>query len=476
MARPSATAPKDVYQLITDSVISALEGGIIPWRKPWDEAYGMPRNYVSNRAYSGINAFLLNLSGRVPFFLTFRQARELGGYIRRGAKGLPVVYFQVSTRRNKQTDKEERLFLLRYYTVFNVADVEGVELALPEVSTRQHEPVAAAEALVSSWADCPPVRFNEQRAYYVPALDFVNMPRPETFASNEQYYSTLFHELIHATGHPRRLNRPDLVAAEGKVSASYAREELTAEMGAAFLCATLGLPDDRTLPNTQAYIQSWLSRLRGDKKLVIQAGGRAAKAVGYITGQPVENTEAVSDAAEVGQVVDKPAPAAAPEAAEQAPPPAPSRAEEFTRRTYLQNLRAILAHPAFTAAQREQLLAEAAEADCAALGQLKAAALDQQYRWEDAELVRQGGELAEAAELGEVEELAEPDPASDDPHELVSLAVQSFAHLRPFNTNQSAGELATVIAQHYNVGQPQVARVYAALVARPAALLPQRAR
>ncbi|QKG59050.1 DUF1738 domain-containing protein (plasmid) [Hymenobacter sp. BRD128] len=271
----------DVYQLITDRFIAALEGGTIPWRKPWNEQYGAPRNYATGRAYTGVNAFLLHFSSEVPFFLTFKQALDLGGHIRKGAHGFPVVYFQVSTRKNKQTQEEERLFILKKYTVFSVLDVEGVELKLPELAPATHSPIEAAEAIVKGWAGCPPIVSKQQRAYYSPGLDYLNMPKAESFTSPEYYYSVLFHELTHATGHPSRLNR-NLSGAFG--SADYAREELTAEMGAAFLCASAGLTDPQLFENSTAYVQNWLHALRNDKKLVVSAGSKAAKAAGLILG------------------------------------------------------------------------------------------------------------------------------------------------------------------------------------------------
>ncbi|GAB3242904.1 hypothetical protein GCM10027346_39340 [Hymenobacter seoulensis] len=287
-ARPAVqnTARPDVYQLVTDRVIEALEAGQIAWRKPWHAAYGLPRNYVSGRAYTGINAFLLHLVGGTPFFLTFRQAKELGGNIRKGAKGMPVIYYNVTTRTDKQTGEEEKMPFIKYFTVFSVDDVEGVDIVLPEQpQDRAHEPLAAAEALVAGWATCPRIEHGGAQASYTPGPDLVQVPRPETFTSGEAYYSTLFHELTHATGHASRLDRSDLAEAlRPSGRAGYAREELTAEMGAAFLCGHAGLDPSATLENTAAYLQFWLEQLRGDKKLVVQAASRAQRAAEFILG------------------------------------------------------------------------------------------------------------------------------------------------------------------------------------------------
>lgn len=289
-AASAPTTRPDVYQMVTDRIITALEGGIIPWRKPWNEVYGLPRNYATGRVYSGINLFLLHFSGSLPFFLTFQQALELGGNVRKGAKGHPVVYYNISKRENKETGKEEKMPFLKYYTVFSVEDIEGIAFNLPEVPKRDFTPSEVAEGIVEAWDGKPSIQHLHQRAFYSPALDFVNMPKPETFTSDESYYSVLFHELTHSTGHQDRLNRPDLTAGEGKQS-SYAREELTAEMGASFLSAAVGIATSQTEDNAVAYIQTWLERLKSDKKLIIQAASKAQRAAELILGHTAEPDE-----------------------------------------------------------------------------------------------------------------------------------------------------------------------------------------
>ena len=172
-------------------------------------------------------------------------------------------------------------------------DIEGIAFDLPEVEHHAHSPIAAAEAIVAGWQERPAIEHRHQRAYYSPALDLVNMPVRDTFTTGEGYYATLFHELTHSTGHASRLDRPDLTAGEGKLSASYAREELTAEMGASFLCAAAGLDTAQTEENAVAYIQTWLERLKNDKKLVLQAASKAQRAAKLILGV-VEEGEAVT--------------------------------------------------------------------------------------------------------------------------------------------------------------------------------------
>lgn len=300
--KAAATRP-DVYQIVTDRIISALEGGIIPWRKPWNAVYGLPRNYATGRVYSGINLFLLHFSGALPFFMTFKQALALGGNVRKGAKGHQVVYYNISKRENKETGKEEKMPFLKYYTLFSVEDIEGIEFNLPEVPKQEFTPSEVAEGIVEAWDGKPAIQHLHQRAYYSPALDFVNMPKPETFTTSEGYYQTLFHELTHSTGHQSRLDRADLTAGEGKQSSSYAREELTAEMGASFLSAAAGIATEQTEENAVAYIQNWLERLKNDKKLVVQAASKAQRAAELILGTTAEPE---------GEADEVQAPAAAP--------------------------------------------------------------------------------------------------------------------------------------------------------------------
>ncbi|WP_048826518.1 ArdC family protein [Hymenobacter sp. DG25B] len=399
-ASPAAhtTTRPDVYQLVTDRVIAALEAGQIAWRKPWHAAYGLPRNYVSGRAYTGINAFLLHLVGGTPFFLTFRQARELGGNIRKGAKGMPVIYYNVTTRTDQQTGEEEKTPFIKYYTVFSVDDVEGVDIILPEQpQDRNHEPLAAAEALVANWATCPRIEHGGSQAYYAPGPDFVNVPRPETFTSGEAYYSTLFHELTHATGHPSRLDRPDLAEAlRPSGRAGYAREELTAEMGAAFLCGHAGLDPSATLENTAAYLQFWLEQLRGDKKLVVQAASRAQRAAEFILGtaggddnEPGAPEPTPPRASPVAMVISEEPEGAPARALPALPLVALGQETQPTLTTVVvaaqrSELTRLMEHPAFTDEQRRTATARIrAEADPARLGRWLTNIMRQIAEWEE---------------------------------------------------------------------------------------------
>jgi antirestriction protein ArdC len=274
----------DVYQVITDRIIAQLEDNIVPWRKPWTAA-GHPKNYVTNRHYSGINVWMLASVGYAQNqFLTFNQVRESGATVRKGEKGHMVIFW-------KRTDAEAAegeegtttsMFLLRHYHVFNVAQCDGLpdsgELSLP---INEGSLISACEELVEGMPHCPEIRHEARHAFYSPAKDYVNMPKWESFDSPESYYGTLFHELVHSTGHASRLARKEITEPNAKGSPAYSREELVAEIGACYLNSVTGIADN-LLDNSVAYIGHWLEVLKSDKRLIVVASSRAQKAADYI--------------------------------------------------------------------------------------------------------------------------------------------------------------------------------------------------
>lgn len=280
----------DLQQVVTDRIILALEGGIIPWKKGWT-AYGVPRNYATGKAYQGINAFLLSFSpvGEYPLYLTFKQALDLGGCVRKGEKGEQVVFYSNVEGKQKATgEKSDDYFLMKAYTVFNISQIDGIEFQLPEKVERTFTPNETAEAIAQrylSLSGAPTLAHGGPRAYYAPESDHIQMPPRLTFRSEQAYYRTLFHELGHSTGAAHRLNRADLVNNGGKGSATYAREELTAEMTTAFLNAEIGYAPEPEGDQHASYIQSWLVALKGDKTLVFKAAGLAQKASYLIKGE-----------------------------------------------------------------------------------------------------------------------------------------------------------------------------------------------
>lgn len=278
---------KDVYQVVTDRIIGLLESGTVPWRKPWKGGHHTPKNFVSRKAYRGINLFLLNAAGFAsPFWLTFRQVQSLDARIKKGEKSFPVVFWKILEE--EKDGERKKIPFLRYHSVFNVTQCEGITLpASAEISGEFH-PIEKCEAVVANMPHPPLIQHGNARACYSPVQDSVSMPDAKAFESNEAYYATLFHELTHATGHASRLNRKEITGPIHFGSDPYTREELVAEMGAAFLSGNCEI-ENTTIEQSASYIQNWLQRLKNDRKLVVQAATQAQKACDFILGIPSED-------------------------------------------------------------------------------------------------------------------------------------------------------------------------------------------
>jgi antirestriction protein ArdC len=288
----------NVYQIITDRILKQLEAGTVPWHKPWSVSGpgGPPRNLLSNRPYRGINVWILASSGYAsPYWLTFRQAHELGGHVRKGESGTPVVFWKFGTRMVEDGENmiEKPSVLCRYYPVFNVSQCESLRLQPAPEPVPQIDPIENCEQIVTEWLGKPAIRYGSSQASYNRTHDLVQMPDRPTFDNAEEFYSTLFHELTHSTGHPLRLNRPSLTEFERFGDENYSAEELVAEIGAAFLCGFAGI-ENRTINNSAAYLRSWLEVLKKDSRLVLVAAGQAQKAVDLILNLQVQpSTEVV---------------------------------------------------------------------------------------------------------------------------------------------------------------------------------------
>jgi antirestriction protein ArdC len=221
-----------------------------------------------------------------PYWTTFRQAKELGGHVRRGERSLPVIFWKWI---EEERDGEKREYaLLRSYRVFNTEQCEGLESKIPENSAPAFRPIAGAEKTVAEMPHPPTISRGGQRAFYRPVSDEVSMPARERFETPEEYYSTLFHELAHSTGHPLRLHRFESSGNAVFGSEDYSLEELVAEMGASFLSDHCRI-ERQTLDNSAAYIGSWLRALKNDQRMVVRAGARAQRATDYILLRPPES-------------------------------------------------------------------------------------------------------------------------------------------------------------------------------------------
>ena len=276
----------NVYETVTSRIIESLDAGIIPWRKEWQAGAGsLPVNYLTKKTYRGINVFVLLCSEfSSNAWLTYKQAQTLGFQVRKGSKGMPVVFWKFDKRKDAVTGEDERIAFARQYTVFNIEQCDGVPDSLP-FDAPTFEPIGEAENLVSrflSLEKAPALKHAGGRAFYSPTFDSVTMPARESFTSPEAYYSTLYHELGHATGHETRLDRFRNVGQFDFGSESYSKEELIAEFTAAFLCAETGIVNESVLTNHAAYVQGWLRSLKNDKALAMQAAQCAQRAADLI--------------------------------------------------------------------------------------------------------------------------------------------------------------------------------------------------
>lgn len=288
----TTTTTKDVYGIVTEKIIEQLDKGIIPWHQPWRDA-GLPKNIISGKHYRGINLILLSMLGyEQNLFLTFKQVNDLGGKVKKDEHGHIVTFWKQPEKKDvpetANTDEERQKPILRYYVVFNISQCEN----LPEqYQNPEIVPVInmACEEVYDNMPNKPLVKFKEPQAYYNPLQDFINMPKQKTFESNDAYYSTLFHEMMHSTGHYSRCNRKDLIEMAEFGSDAYSNEELTAEIGACYLQQLTGI--ESQFQQSAAYIQNWLLKLKYEKRLIMSAASNAQKGVDYILGEQSEIDE-----------------------------------------------------------------------------------------------------------------------------------------------------------------------------------------
>lgn len=268
-----------VYDFVTERIIEQLEKGVAPWRKPWMTGY--PKNWKSGKEYSGINVFLLQ-GGE---YLTFKQVQEAGGHVKKGEKANMVIFWtqiekEVTDSKTGET-KKAKIPFLKYYNVFEVSQCEGIERKNGKGC--EVEPITRCEEIVNNYTDKPEVFHVGGQAYYSPTEDTIHVPPTDTFTRMTGYYTTLFHEMAHSTGHSKRLAREGVTKPHGFGSDPYAKEELVAEMAAAMLSGIAGI-EDETIENSAAYCQSWIRQFQSDKTLIVKAASAAQKAANWILG------------------------------------------------------------------------------------------------------------------------------------------------------------------------------------------------
>jgi antirestriction protein ArdC len=291
----------DIYQRVTDIIIQKLSQGDIPWKQPWGSSYYVPRNYMTMRPYKGFNAMLLGFAYEKPYYLTFHQVKELGGKVIKGSQSLPVVYYDKIYRmsdsgqritadlaRSLPKGTVEIIPFLKYYNVFNISQVEGVKFTVPTLVEEENLVIESCERIVANMPLRPEIRHVGNEACYSPVYDKVLMPPMSVFHTSENYYQVLFHELIHSTGHQKRLNRKEIVVPTNFGSEMYSKEELVAELGACFLMSRAGSLQEFNTIQSAAYIQGWIKRLENDKRLILEASGKASRAADFIINEEGE--------------------------------------------------------------------------------------------------------------------------------------------------------------------------------------------
>ena len=271
----------DLYKEITERIMNQMQEGVIPWHKPWISGKAISR--TTGKPYSLLNQMMLGKPGE---YLTFKQCQAEGGKVKKGEKAQMVVFWKWMTVEDEETKEEKEVPFLRYYNVFHIDQCEGLrpnyELTLPGTA----EPDAAANEVIYDYLDRSGVKMTHEsgdRAYYQPMTDTVVIPVRKQFAETAEFYSTIFHELTHSTGHESRLNRLEKTAFFG--TESYSKEEFIAEIGAATLVNHCGIKTSSSFRNSTAYIQNWLSVLKNDKRFIVSAAGKAEKAINLILNQ-----------------------------------------------------------------------------------------------------------------------------------------------------------------------------------------------
>ncbi len=276
-----------IYEIVNQQIIDQLEQGNIPWRMPWKTQF--PQNYITKREYQSINFFLLGLIQMLkeyeyPYWMTFKQASEQGGRIKKGEAGAPIVFYKTLEFKTKDIDPKtgeniiKKIPLLRYYKVWNIAQIEGIEVKEEE---KVFNGIKEAEEIIMNYKDKPEIRQGGDRAFWNVKEDYISIPKKTAFTSEEEYYSTLFHEFVHSTAHEKRLNREIANTGFHFGDENYSKEELVAELGNAYLCAKTGILQ-KTIKNSGAYINGWLKKLKEDKTILVSASAKAQKAVNYI--------------------------------------------------------------------------------------------------------------------------------------------------------------------------------------------------
>ncbi|PAD72827.1 ArdC family protein [Paenibacillus campinasensis] len=270
---------KTVYEIVTEQILKLMAQGVAPWRRPWkpgEEAI----NWFTEKPYRGINKLLTEPGGE---YATWKQIHDAGGTVKpEERKNYNIIVFYTDYIKEVDEDTIEKFPVLRYYKVYNVnTQCTGLTSKRPiteKPNDTQHNPILEAERIINDFANAPEIVFKSGRAVYNSFFDRVSVPPLNDFDSPEEYYATLFHELVHSTGHKNRLNRK---FGRKFADEQYSKEELIAEFGAAMLCGIAGI-EQPVIENSAAYIDSWMKVLKNDSRLIVTAANAAQKAADYI--------------------------------------------------------------------------------------------------------------------------------------------------------------------------------------------------
>ncbi len=285
-----------VYDIVTERIIENLKAGVVPWKRGW--AVEFPRNFITKQPYRGINVILTSMAGyKSPDWLTFKQAKSIGLSIKKGEKANIIVFFaDLKDKEKMQVNTEDEIDslkkltpielkwkasskkMLRYYQVYNL---EQTDFKFPKGRPKKITMPIACEKIIEGWLNKPEIIVTGSEASYSIIKDTIKIPSISKFTNYEEYYSALYHEAIHSTGHSKRLNRFELKSSSMFGTELYSKEELVAEIGSSFLCDIAGISSS-VIDNQSAYIDSWLKTLDNDRTLVFKAAAQAQLAVDYI--------------------------------------------------------------------------------------------------------------------------------------------------------------------------------------------------
>lgn len=278
---------KNVYEMVTERIIEELEKGRIPWERPWTGVRAGAYNRISKKPYSLLNQLILGQDGE---WASFKQWSELGGHIRRGEKSSFVTFWKMQeteVEKGDGTKEIKQIPLLRYYNVFHISQVDGVEPLDIEKLNTDIKPIESAEKVLHDYWNREGIRLEQEasnKAYYSPMFDLIHLPLMEQFTNINEFYSTAFHESVHSTMKESRCNRQEERKGKNVAfgSEEYSKEELVAELGSADIMNILGIETTHSFRNSTAYIQSWIKALRNDTRMIVSASSKAEKAVKFI--------------------------------------------------------------------------------------------------------------------------------------------------------------------------------------------------